>query len=200
MTILSPTEYSALCNILEWAWSTLHNEPELCLKDVDYSSTTRKVKYERTEEDPEKGVGPGIHIEYEPTGIDPIKTGDCGLGLAEALEYTLENPKDQTQVMDMISTLMYKLNANTILACGQGNTWETLSPLVDKEELDRLEDLDDSGLKPLQTLEKYKVEDVGAKNKIAALQEHMNVDQNGFVDIGDGIFLDAKNSDLGAFE
>ena len=41
--ILTATEYDALCNILEWAWNCVHSEPELCLKDVDYSSDSFQV-------------------------------------------------------------------------------------------------------------------------------------------------------------
>lgn len=173
MTILTPTEYSALCNILEWAWTAVHQEPELCLGDVHYYH-------------PDK-----------PDDYNPVLDGKCGLGLAEELECSLEQPYNQRDVMDMLSTLMYKLNANPILANGLGNTWETLSPLVDKQEMDRLYDLNDpADDKPMQSLEQYKVEDLGKENQKARLQEYMNVDENGMVDIGDGIYLDAVNSDF----
>ena len=194
--ILTPTEYDALCNILEWAWTSVHQEPELCLKDINYSSASRVVKREETPAEPEKGLGPGIHTEYEPTGIDPIKTGECGLGLAEAFEYTLDNP-DQRNVMTMIETLMYKLNCNPCLANGLGNTWETLSPLVDSEERDRLDDLDSDPNTTMQTLEGYVVENIGAKNKVAQLQEYFEgVGENGRIQIGENTWIDGMNSDI----
>jgi hypothetical protein len=132
--ILTPTEYDSLCSILEWAWNCVHSEPELCLKDVDYSSTSKVVSETRSET--------GIHVEYEPTGIDPIKTGECGLGLAEVFEYTLDEPNAEN-IHTMITNLMYKLNCNPCLANGLGNSWETLAPLVDNQERKLLEDKSD---------------------------------------------------------
>lgn len=194
--ILTPTEYSALCNLLEWCWTVVHQEPELCLKDVDYSSASRVVKQEYTESKPDKGLGPGLYTEYEPTGIDPIKTGECGLGLAEAFEYTLDKPNAEN-IHIMITNLIYKLNANPHLACGLGNSWETLAPLVDKNEYDRLNELDDDVDVTFQTLEGYVLEDIGQKNQVAKLQEHYsNVNENGFVQIDDNLWIDGSNSDI----
>ena len=195
-SILTPTEYDALCNILEWAWTSVHQEPELCLKDINYSSASRVVKREETPAEPEKGLGPGLHTEYEPTGIDPIKTGECGLGLAERFEYTLDEP-DQRNVMTMIETLMYKLNCNPCLANGLGNTWETLSPLVDNTERERLEDNSDDPDATTQTLEGYVVERVGLKNKVARLQEHYdNVNEIGYIQVDENLWIDGGNSDI----
>ena len=186
--ILTPTEYDSLCNILEWAWNCVYQEPELCLKDIDYSSASRVVSETRDEN--------GISVEYEPTGLDPIKTGECGLGLAEAFEYTLDEPNAENIHM-MITNLMYKLNCNHILANGHGNSWETLAPLVDNEERDRLEEKSNDPDVTTQTLEGYNLEDIGLKNKVSRAQEHFeNVSENGMVEISDGFFFDAVNSDL----
>lgn len=196
--ILTTTEYDALCNVLEWAWTSLHQEPELCLKDIDYSSASKVVKQERTEAEPDKGLGPGLHTEYEPTGVDPIKTGECGLGLAEAFEYTLNEP-NQRNVMTMIETLMYKLNCNPCLANGLGNSWETLAPLVDNTERDRLEETSDDPDITTQTLEGYVIESIGLKNKVARLQEHYeNVNEIGYIQVGENLLIDGGNSDLTA--
>jgi hypothetical protein len=196
--ILTTTEYDALCNVLEWAWTSLHQEPELCLKDIDYSSASKVVKQEHTEAEPDKGLGPGLHTEYEPTGVDPIKTGECGLGLAEAFEYTLNEP-NQRNVMTMIETLMYKLNCNPCLANGLGNSWETLAPLVDNTERDRLEETSDDPDITTQTLEGYVIESIGLKNKVARLQEHYeNVNEVGYVQVGENLWIDGGNSDLTA--
>jgi len=195
-SILTPTEYDALCNILEWAWTSVHQEPELCLKDINYSSASRVVKREETPAEPEKRLRPGLYTEYEPTGIDPIKTGECGLGLAEALEYTLDEP-DKRNVMAMIETLMYKLNCNPCLANGLGNTWETLSPLVDNTERDRLEDNSDDPDATTQTLEGYVVESVGLKNKVARLQEHYdNVNEIGEIQVDENLWISGGSSDI----
>lgn len=186
--ILSPTEYDALCNILEWAWTSVHQEPELCLKDVNYSSSSKVVSETKSET--------GLSVEYESTGIDPIKTGECGLGLAEAFEYTLDEP-NQRNIMTMIETLMYKLNANPILANGLGNSWETLSPLVDNTERDRLEDNSDDPDVTTQTLEGYVIESIGLKNKVSRLQEHYdNVNEIGYIQLDDNLWIDGGNSDL----
>ena len=186
--ILTPTEYDALCNVLEWAWSALHSEPELCLKDVNYSDASRVVSETRSET--------GLSIEYEPTGIDPIKTGECGLGLAEAFEYTLDKP-DQLNVMTIIETLMYKLNCNPCLANGLGNTWETLTPLVDNNERARLEETSDDPDVTTQALEGYVIESIGLKNKVACLQEHYdNVNEIGYIQVDDNLWIDGGNSNL----
>jgi len=186
--ILTATEYDALCNVLEWAWTSVHQEPELCLKDVNYSSASRVVSETRSET--------GLSVEYEPTGIDPIKTGECGLGLAEAFEYTLNDP-DQRNVMTMIETLMYKLNCNPCLANGLGNTWETLAPLVDNNERDRLEETSDDPDVTTQTLEGYVVESIGLKNKVSRLQEHYdNVNEIGYIQVDDNLWIDGGNSDI----
>lgn len=194
--ILTPTEYDALCNVLEWAWTSVHQEPELCLKDVDYSSASKVVKREKTLAEPEKGLGAGIYTEYESTGIDPIKTGECGLGLAEAFEYTLNEP-DQRNIMTMIETLMYKLNCNACLANGLGNTWDTLAPLVDNNERDRLEETSDDPDVTTQTLEGYIVESIGLKNKVARLQEYYDdVNEIGYIQVDDNLWIDGGNSDI----
>jgi len=186
--ILTPTEYDSLCNILEWAWNCVHQEPELCLKDIDYSSASRVVSETRDET--------GLSVEYEPTGIDPIKTGECGLGLAEAFEYTLDEPNAENIHM-MITNLMYKLNCNHILANGHGNSWETLAPLVDNEERNRLEEKSNDPDVTTQTLEEYVVEYVGLKDKVARLQEHYdNVNEIGFIQVDDNLWIDGGNSDI----
>jgi len=166
------------------------------LKDINYSSASRVVKREETPAEPEKRLRPGLYTEYEPTGIDPIKTGECGLGLAEALEYTLDEP-DKRNVMAMIETLMYKLNCNPCLANGLGNTWETLSPLVDNTERDRLEDNSDDPDATTQTLEGYVVESVGLKNKVARLQEHYdNVNEIGEIQVDENLWISGGSSDI----
>ena len=186
--ILTPTEYDALCNVLEWVWTSLHQEPELCLKDIDYSSTSRVASETRSES--------GLSVEYEPTGVDPIKTGECGLGLAEAFEYTLDKP-DQRNVMTMIETLMYKLNCNPCLANGLGNSWETLAPLVNNTERDRLEETSDDPDITTQTLEGYVIESIGLKNKVARLQEHFDdVGENGLIQLDNNLWIDGGNSDI----
>jgi len=170
--ILTPTEYHALCNVLEWAWMSVYQEPELCLKDINYSAYNQQHD------------------------IDPIKTGECGLGLAEAFEYTL-NDRDKPNILIMIETLMYKLNCNHILANGHGNSWETLAPLVDNNECDRLEETNDDPNITTQTLEGYVVESIGLKNKTARLQEHFdNVNEAGWIQIGDDLWIDGDNSDI----
>jgi len=187
--ILTPTEYDALCNVLEWAWTSLHQEPELCLKDVDYSSASRVVSETRDEDG-------ALSMEFEPTGIDPIKTGECGLGLGEAFEYTLDEP-NQHNIMTMIETLMYKLNCNPCLSNGFGNSWETLAPLVNNEERDRLEETSDDPDVTTQTLEGYVIESIGLKNKVARLQEHYdNVNEIGYIQVDDNLWIDGGNSDL----
>ena len=170
--ILTPTEYSALCDVLEWSWTTLLQEPELALKDLNYYH-------------PDK-----------PDDYDPVLGGECGLGMREAFEYTLDNP-DKNNIMLMLKTLMYKLNASPILADGLGNTWETLAPLVDKSEWDRLDDLNNDPDVTYQTLENYVLEDIGVKNKVARLQEHFDdVNEVGFIQIGDNMWIDGANSDI----
>ena len=170
--ILTPTVYSALCNLLEWSWTSLLQEPELLLKDINYYH-------------PDK-----------PDDYDPVMGGECGLGMSEAFEYTLDQP-DRDNIMLMIKTLMYKLNANTILADGLGNSWETLAPLVDNDECSRLDDLDDDPDVTYQTLENYVLEDTAKKNKVARLQEHFdNVNESGFIQIGDNMWIDGANSDI----
>ena len=195
--ILTPTEYDALCNLLEWCWETLHSEPELCLKDVDYSSASKVVKREITEAEPDKGLGPGLYTEYEPTGVDPIKTGECGLGMSEAFENTLDEP-NADNIHTMITTLMYKLNCNPCLANGLGNSWETLAPLVDRAEFNRLNDLGDVTTDTtIQTLEGYIVEDISLKNKVSRLQEHFDdVDENGFIQLDDNLWIIGGSSDI----
>jgi hypothetical protein len=186
--ILTPTEYDSLCSILEWAWNCVHSEPELCLKDVDYSSTSKVVSETRSET--------GIHVEYEPTGIDPIKTGECGLGLAEVFEYTLDEPNAEN-IHTMITNLMYKLNCNPCLANGLGNSWETLAPLVDNQERKLLEDNSDDPDVTTQTLEGYVVEDISLKNKVSRLQEYYdNVNEAGFIQVDDNLWFDGGNSDI----
>lgn len=186
--ILTPTEYDALCNVLEWAWMCVHQEPELCLKDIDYSSASRVVSETRDET--------GLSVEYEPTGVDPIKTGECGLGLAEAFEYTLNEP-NQRNIMTMIENLMYKLNCNPCLANGLGNSWETLAPLVDNNERDRLEETANDPDATTQDLEGYVLESIGLKNKVAHLQEYYdNVNEGGFIQVDDNLWIDGGNSDI----
>lgn len=187
--ILTPTEYDALSNILEWAWISLHQEPELCLKDIDYSSSSRIVSEARDE----NGT---LSREFEPTGIDPIKTGECGLGLAQAFEYTLDEP-NKLNIMTMIETLMYKLNCNPIFSDGLGNSWETLAPLVDNKERDRLEETSDDPDVTTQTLEGYVIENIGLKNKVSRLQEHFDgVDENGLIQINDNFWIVGGSSDI----
>ena len=194
--ILTPTEYDALCNVLEWAWTSVHHEPELCLKDINYSSASRVVKREETPAELENGLGPGLYTEYEPTGIDPIKTGECGLGLAEAFEYTLDEPNAEN-IHTMITNLMYKLNCNPCLANGLGNSWETLAPLVDNQEREILEDKSDDPDITTQTLEGYVVEDISLKDKVSRLQEHYdNVNEIGFIQVDDNLWIDGGNSDI----
>ena len=194
--ILTPTEYDALCNLLEWCWETLHSEPELCLKDIDYSSASKVVKRERIEAEPDKGLGRGLYTEREPTGIDPIKTGECGLGMSEAFENTLDEP-NYKNIHTMITNLMYKLNCNPCLANGLGNSWETLAPLVDNNERDRLEETSDDPDITTQTLEGYVIESIGLKNKVARLQEHYeNVNEIGYIQVDDNLWIDGGNSDL----
>ena len=186
--ILTPTEYDALCNILEWAWTSVYQEPELCLKDVNYSSSMRVVSEVTSES--------GSSTTYESTGIDPIKTGECGLGLAETFEYTLNEP-NQRNVMTMIETLMYKLNCNPCLADGFGNSWETLSPLVDKSELNRLGEIADDSDVTTQTAEGYVIENIGLKNKVSRIQEHYdNVNEIGYIQVDENLWIDGGNSDI----
>jgi hypothetical protein len=186
--ILTPTEYDSLCNILEWAWECVRREPELCLKDVDYSSASKVVSETRSET--------GIHVEYEPTGINPIKTGECGLGLAEAFEYTLDEPNAEN-IHTMITNLMYKLNCNPCLANGLGNSWETLAPLVNNQERELLEDKSDDPDATTQTLEGYVVEHIGLKDKVARLQEYYdNVNEIGFIQVDENLWIDGGNSDI----
>jgi hypothetical protein len=99
----------------------------------------------------------------------------------------------------MIETLMYKLNCNPCLANGLGNSWETLAPLVDNTERDRLEETSDDPDITTQTLEGYVIESIGLKNKVARLQEHYeNVNEVGYVQVGENLWIDGGNSDLTA--
>jgi len=167
--ILTPTEYAALESILDWAWNSLHQEPELCLKDVNYTNSD----------------------EY-----DCVMAGECGLGLKELFEDVIDDP-NQDNIMDMISNLQYKLNAAA--CCDEsflGNSWETLAPLVSIDDTRRLwEDATSNGI-TIQASEGYVVENIAHKNRIARLQEHYAVDENGMINIGGGMMLDAVNSDL----
>jgi hypothetical protein len=170
---LTPTEYYALCNVLEFCWELLRNEPELCEQKINYMNN------------------------YDDDGnqIDVIKTGECGLGFSEAFEYTLDEPNARN-MMTMVTNLMYKLNCNPILAHGLGNSWETLSSLVDKEELDRIIDGDDDSDATMQTIEKYKLENIGLENKISKVQEyHDNVNEIGMVQVSENLWMDLSNSD-----
>jgi len=172
--ILSPTEYDALCNILEFCWELLRSEPELCEQSIDYSDN------------------------YDDDGnqIDVIRTGQSGLGFSEAFEYTLDNPNAKN-IMVMVSNLMYKLNCNPCLGNGFGNTWETLAPLVDNNERHHLEELSDDPDVTTQTLEGYVIESIGLKNKVARLQEHYeNVNEIGYIQVDDNLWIDGGNSDL----
>ena len=172
--ILTPTEYYALCNILEFCWELLRNEPELCEQSIDYSDN------------------------YDDDGnqINVIRTGESGLGFSEAFEYTLDNP-NANNIMVMVSNLMYKLNCNPILANGLGNSWETLSPLVDKKELDKIVCGDDDLSTTMQTIENYKLENIGLKNKISKAQEYYdNVNEIGMVQVSENLWMDVSNSDI----
>lgn len=153
-SILTVTEFSALCALLEWCWTSLNQEPDLCLNDINYATDSP----------------------------DPISTRECGLGLSEAFEDTLDTP-DYENINIMITTLMYKLKVNPTLANGEGNTWEDLKPLVD---IDSCEFNGDT----YQSSEGYVVEDIGLKNKIARLKEyHNNVNDAGMAEIG-GFLVD----------
>ena len=185
--ILNATEYDFLGRLLHWSLTSIHQEPELLLKEINYSSLSRVVSETKTEADPEKGLGEGIHVEYEPTGIDPIKTGECGLGLADDMEYVLDEP-NADNIYTMISNLIYKLNFDE----SPGNSRETLAPLVDHEIYDSIDDTD-----TMQSHEGYIVEDIQRKDRTARLEEHFdNVSEDGMIDLGDGTFLDGYNSDI----
>ena len=186
--ILNATEYDFLGRLLHWSLTSIHQEPELLLKEINYSSLSRVVSETKTEADPEKGLGEGIHVEYEPTGIDPIKTGECGLGLADDMEYVLDEP-NADNIYTMISNLIYKLNFDE----SPGNSRETLAPLVDHEIYDSIDDDTDT----MQSHEGYIVEDIQRKDRTARLEEHFdNVSEDGMIDLGDGTFLDGYNSDI----
>ena len=185
--ILNVTEYDFLGRLLQWALTSVYQEPELCLKEINYSSASRIVDRTETKADPDKGLGAGIHTEYEPTGIDPIKTGECGLGLADDMEYVLDEP-NANNIYTMIENIMYKLNLD-----GQGNSWETLAPLVDYEKYSSIDE--DSAT--MQSYEGYVVENIQQKNRAARLKEHYdNVSEDGMIDLGNGTFLDGSNSDI----
>jgi hypothetical protein len=116
--------------------------------------------------------------------------------MAEAFECTLNEPNAEN-IHTMITNLMYKLNASPCLAGGLGNSWETLAPLVDNAECDRLNDLDDHPDTTMQTLEGYVVEDISLKNKVSRLQEHFgDVDENGLIQLDDNLWIDGVNSDI----
>tara|TARA_X000000368_G_scaffold375933_1_gene328655 strand:- start:456 stop:1028 length:573 start_codon:yes stop_codon:yes gene_type:complete len=185
--ILNATEYDFLGRLLQWAMTSVHQEPELCLKEINYSSASRLVESTKIKADPDKGLGEGIHSEYEPTGIDPIKTGECGLGLADDMEYVLDEP-NAANIYTMIENIMYKLNLD-----GQGNSWETLAPLVDYEKYSSIDDDTDT----MQSHEGYIIEDIQMKDRSARLKEHFdNVSEDGMIDLGNGTFLDGYNSDI----
>ena len=185
--ILNATEYDFLGRLLQWAMTSVHQEPELCLKEINYSSASRLVSRTEIKADPEKGLGAGIHTEYEPTGIDPIKTGESGLGLADDMEYVLDEP-NADNIYTMIENIMYKLNLD-----GQGNSWETLAPLVDYEKYSSIDEDSDT----MQSYEGYVVESIQQKNRSARLKEHYdNVSEDGMIDLGDGTVLDGYNSDI----
>tara|TARA_Y100001963_G_C6604980_1_gene364329 strand:- start:137 stop:721 length:585 start_codon:yes stop_codon:yes gene_type:complete len=185
--ILNATEYDFLGRLLQWAMTSVYQEPELCLKEINYSSASRIVSRTETKGDPDKGLGAGLHTEYEPTGIDPIKTGECGLGLADDMEYVLDEP-NADNIYTMIENIMYKLNLD-----GQGNSWETLAPLVDYEKYSSIDE--DSAT--MQSYEGYVVENIQQKNRSARLKEHYdNVSEDGMIDLGNGTFLDGSNSDI----
>ena len=186
--ILDATEYDFLGRLLHWARTAIHQEPELLMKDINYSSMSRVVSETKTEADPEKGLGEGISREYEPTGIDPIKTGECGLGLAEEMDCVLDE-LNANNIYTMLSNLIYKLNFDM----NPGTSWETLAPLVDYDKYESIDDDKDT----MQSHEGYIVEDIQMKDRTARLKEHFdNVDENGMVDLGDGTLLDGYNSDI----
>ena len=186
--ILNATEYDFLGRLLHWSLTSIHQEPELLLKEINYSSLSRVVSETKTEADPEKGLGEGIHVEYEPTGIDPIKTGECGLGLADDMEYVLDEP-NADNIYTMISNLIYKLNFDE----SPGNSRETLAPLVDYDKYESIDDDTDT----MQSHEGYIVENIQRKDRTARLEEHFdNVSEDGMIDLGDGTFLDGYNSDI----
>ena len=186
--ILNATEYDFLGRLLHWSLTSIHQEPELLLKEINYSSLSRVVSETKTEADPEKGLGEGIHVEYEPTGIDPIKTGECGLGLADEMDCVLDEP-NADNIYTMLSNLIYKLNFDE----SPGNSRETLAPLVDHEIYDSIDDDTDT----MQSHEGYIVENIQRKDRTARLEEHFNnVSEDGMIDLGDGTFLDGYNSDI----
>ena len=186
--ILNATEYDFLGRLLQWAMTSVHQEPELCLKEINYSSASRLVSRTEIKADPEKGLGAGIHTEYEPTGIDPIKTGECGLGLADDMDCVLDEP-NADNIYTMIENIMYKLNFDM----NPGNSWETLAPLVDFEKYDSI----DEDSNTMQSHEGYIVENIQRKDRSARLKEHFNnVSEDGMIDLGDGTVLDGYNSDI----
>ena len=185
--ILNVTEYDFLGRLLQWALTSVYQEPELCLKEINYSSASRIVSRTETKADPDKGLGAGLRTEWEPTGIDPIKTGECGLGLADDMEYVLDEP-NADNIYTMIENIMYKLNLD-----GQGNSWETLAPLVDYEKYSSIDEDSDT----MQSYEGYVVESIQQKNRSARLKEHYdNFSEDGMIDLGNGTFLDGSNSDI----
>ena len=186
--ILNATEYDFLGRLLHWSLTSVHQEPELCLKEINYSSASGLVESTKIKADPDKGLGEGIRSEYEPTGIDPIKTGECGLGLADDMEYVLDEP-NADNIYTMISNLIYKLNFDE----SPGNSRETLAPLVDHEIYDSIDDATDT----MQSHEGYIVENIQRKDRTARLEEHFdNVSEDGMIDLGDGTILDGYNSDI----
>jgi hypothetical protein len=166
--ILTATEYEFLCCLLDWCWTSVYQEPELCLKDINYMSSVRDEEGNRI--------------------VDPIKTGECGLGLAEKMKFTLDEPNAEN-IHIMITNLIYKLNANDILSGGHGNTWETLAPIVDNEAYTEL--LKDGKGITTQTLENYNIENIGKKNKISRIHEFIDD-----IEVKDNLYFDIGNSDL----
>ena len=168
--ILTPTEYASLQTILQWAWTTNYQEPELCLKDTNYFNSDKH---------------------------DCLMAGESGFNLQDDFEMIIDNPDDYHNILTMIGNLQYKLNAIPFsLEADLGNSWETLAPLVNNSESDRLwEESEDKDIS-IQSAEGYVMESVKKKDRIAFLQEHFDVDENGMIDMGDGTMLDGINSDL----
>ena len=103
------------------------------------------------------------------------------------MEYVLDEP-NADNIYTMIENIMYKLNLD-----GQGNSWETLAPLVDYEKYSSIDE--DSAT--MQSYEGYVVENIQQKNRSARLKEHYdNVSEDCMIYLGNGTFLDGYNSDI----
>lgn len=128
-------------------------------------------------------------IDYSDGGS--IQNGKCGFGFTEELEDVIDSPNAE-KLFTVVSNLMYKLHMRPWN--GTCSTEDQLNCLVQFDHMP--EKWDENFDETIQQIESYELVDLEMKDKKARAQEFYDVNEDGLVDIGNGIYFDALNSDL----